>query len=120
MPDYIELLVKVKGHYDFDVTDPADVKMVYVNRPTIIKAVLSEQGIKDTMKERGIPRSRAIEDLFIESARQNVKPEDIVAISSQDEKALDRITGVYDVPKAKLTEADMHNPKHVTPLKEAE
>jgi hypothetical protein len=120
MAGFIELFVKVKGHFDFDVTNPADVKRVYVNRPTIIKTVLSEEGILDTMKERGIPRNRAIEDLFVEGSRQNVRPEDIISISSEDDKALDRIAGLYGVPKAKLGQDDLHNPKHVKPIETAE
>lgn len=119
-PEIIELFVKVKGHYDFDITDPTDIKRVYVERQTVIRTEISEAGIVATMAERGIPRKRAIEELFIEGSRMNVRPEDIVSISSDDDTALTRIVDIYDVPKGKLVAADMHNKRHVKPIETAE
>lgn len=120
MPDAIEFYAKVNGHYDFDVTDPNDVKQVYVMRPTILKTVLSEEGIAATMAERGIPRNRAIEDLFVEGTRNAVRPEDIVSISCDQPGPLERVVGLYDVATAELGQADMSNPDHVEPIEVAE
>ena len=119
-PPAIEFYVKVKGHYDFDVTDPADVKQVYVVRSTVTKLVLSEEGIADTMAERGVPYKRAIEDLVIESLRNVVRPEDIVSISSDNPSALERVSELYGVKRAGLGPEAMSDPRHVKPLNRSE
>lgn len=116
----IEFYVKVRGHYDFDISDPEDVKRVYVVRQTVLKTVLSEQGILDTMRERGIPRNRAVEDLFIEGARNIVKPEDIISISSDQPGPLDRVAKMYEVKTADLGPRSMSDPHHVKPIHKAE
>lgn len=120
MPDAIDFYVKVRGHYDFDVSDPNDVKQVYVVRPTIIHTVLSEEGIAATMAERGIPRNRAIEDLFVEGTRNSVRPEDIISISSDQPGPLERVASLYDVKTAELGAKDMSSPRHVKPIEVAE
>lgn len=119
-PDAIDFYVKVRGHYDFDVSDPSDVKQVYVMRPTIIHTVLSEEGIAATMAERGIPRNRAIEDLFVEGTRNSVRPEDIISISCDQPGPLERVAGLYGVKTAGLGQGDMSNPRHVKPIEVAE
>lgn len=116
----IEFYVKVRGHYDFDISNPDDVKRVYVIRDTVMKTVLSEQGILDTMRERGIPRNRAIEDLFVEANRTNVLPEDIVSISSDQPGPLERVTSLYEAKSADLGPASMSDPKHVKSIQRAE
>ena len=116
----IEFFVKVKGHYDFDVSDPSDVKLVYLARPTVIKTVLSEEGIVATMAERGVPRNRAIEDLFVEGTRSSVRTEDIVSISCDQPGPLERVASLYGVRPADLGDKDMTNPRHVKALEVAE